>query len=428
MNQYLIKYLIDNADDALSKKYLDFFKIELDWHIYNGDAHISRNYHRDKKIEARTQFINFLQFSYAILRGVSGKQPGCKNILTTVSFSQPQQMKQLGFNFFSPIWHPIGKQNIFGDFKTLKWHKRIQNLIRNGDFNLFLQPQLHAELEEFQEHLIQQYQRQDFSALFLYTDQYFYSKYNIDIFKKIGKPSFVFLHGLPAVYSTNVDNRADYLLVWGQKMKENYLKAGFDEDKIKVVGRSNCCKLPRFQNLRSDLSDVLVIPVSSSIYHQHEYDNIILTDKSAAVLYLYQVQSVLSKLGIKKARYRVHPSTDKQWIHAFLDQDFYVADDGALNSALDRSSLVIGSTSTVLLEALIRGVNYVAFEPTDENGLNLLNYKCVPPFDGTEKKLIIANNEQDLGKLLKENAMTEYSLVHDYMQDTDLTILGRLIK
>ena len=35
MEQYLINYLRENSTDLLVKKYVEFFKIELDWFIYN---------------------------------------------------------------------------------------------------------------------------------------------------------------------------------------------------------------------------------------------------------------------------------------------------------------------------------------------------------------------------------------------------------
>ena len=427
MNQYLIKYLIDNADNALSKKYIDFFKIELDWHIYNGDKHISKVYHRDKEIETKKRLINLLHYSYSILSGANFKASKKKNVLSTVHFPHHNLVTDLGFNLYSPIWHPLGKKNVFGDAKTLRWHLQIQDLIRNKDFYLYLNPEFHTELESFQNYLVSQYQKQDFRALFLYTDQYFYSKYSIDVFKKMQKPSFIFSHGLPGLYSKDVDYRADYLLVWGEKIKQHYLDAGFENSKVKVVGHPRHKQMPKEQKLKSDLSDVLIIPVASSIYHQHRYDDTIIIDRSMVILYLYQVQSVLKKLGVKKARYRTHPTISKQWVHAFLDHDFYIQDNEQINASLNRSSLLIGSTSTLVLESLLHGVNYIVYEPVDEDGHYMTNDKLVPPFDGSEKKLMIANDEPELEKMLKANAMTDYSLVHDYIQDLDLTILKELI-
>lgn len=425
LTKYLIKYLIESSENELAKKYIDFFKIELDWHIYNGDKHISPNYYRDKDIPVKLHLIYAIQYLIAVLsRPTSANK---KNILSAADFPVPNPLYGLGYEVFSPVWHAIGKRNICGDMKTVLWHLGIQNLIRNADFNAFLDSRLHDNLEQFQSYLVAQYQKLDLRALILSTDQHFYSKYSIDIFTKMQRPSFVFSHGLPAIYSKEVDHRSDYLMVWGESIKKNYINAGFEESKIKVVGHPKYKTLPQKRDLRSDFSDVLVIPVSSAIYHQHEYDNIVLTDKSAVVTYLYMVQSVLKKLGVKKARYRVHPAVNKKWIHKFLSPNFYIQDTQPLDVSLNRSSLLIGATSTLLLESLIHGVNYILFEPTDEQGRNLLNYKNVPPFDGTDKKVTFAENENCLEEILKANALTDYSLVHDYIQELDTNIIKQLI-
>lgn len=427
MDKYLIKYLRDNSENELSSKYIDFFKAELDWHIYNSEKHITKSYHRNRKITWREKVIELLQYSNAIFNN-SKQGSENTNILSTVNFADKTLLKQLGFDSFFPVWQPIERKNVFGDFKTINWHKKTQRLIHKEDFNTYLKPELHAEFEKFQSHFINQYTEKNFKGLLLNTDQYFYSKYFIDIFKKIQKPSFVFSHGMPGIYSLDVDNRSDYLMVWSEKIKKNYIDAGFNSSKIKVVGNPKFKSLEKDKNLRSDLSNILIIPLSSALWHQHEYDNIVVSDKSKIVLYLYKVQSVLKRIGVKKARYRPHPSIDKKWVHAFLDQDFYILDNEDLTTSLTKSSLVIGATSTVLLEALMNGVNYVLFDPKNDEDINMAGFKAVPPFDGSEKKIMQANDEEELIKLLKFNAVTEYSLLHDYIQEFDLSILKELIK
>lgn len=426
MNNYLIKYLRDNASSELSAKYIDFFKIELDWHIYNSERHIAESHHRNKRFNLTTTTIKSLQYLYA-LSAFSGTKPSDGlNVLSTVFFSDPNTLPQLGFNSYTPVWNPIGKKNIYGDFKTIMWHEKIQKLICKDDFFLSLASDLHNDLENFQSHLVSQYLRKDFRALLLHTDENFYSKYFIEVFKKMNRPSVIFSHGLPGIYSANVDNRSDYLMVWSEKIRQNYINIGFDPSKIKAIGNPKFKFLKKSIALKSDLSDVLIIPVSSATWHQHEYDAV-LTDKSTVVLYLYKVQNVLKRLGVKKARYRVHPAMNKQWVHAFLDPGFYIIDDENLSVSLSRTSLVIGATSTVLLESLINGLNYIVFEPKDEEGLGLLNFKLVPPFDGSEEKVMMANDEDELEKMLRYNAMTDYSLVHDYIQDFDPAVLKEII-
>lgn len=429
MDRYLIKYLRDNAENELSKKYIDFFKIELDCLLYISETIMSKPYHRDKVISMEERLKKMYQYTTALLSNYKTKESKNKKVLSTLTLKQKDifSLSKLGFDSFSPIWHPLRKKSVFGDLKTLKWHQHIQKKIRNDDFHSFLDPKFHIELEVFQQHLITAYKKQDFKALFLYTDQYFYSKYSIDIFKKMNRPSFIFTHGMPGIYSLEVDSRSDYLMVWSEKIKQNYINVGFESSKVKVVGNPHYKKLEKHKSLRSDLSDILVIPLTSAVWVQHEYDNTVNTDCGTTVLYLYKVQMVLKKLGVKRARYRTHPTMNKQWVHSFLDQDFYICDREPLNNSLNRSSLVIGTNSTLVLESLIHGVNYILFDPKQEDGINMSGHKSVPPFDGSEKKLLVANNEVELEQIIKSNVITDYSLVHDYIQDFDLSVIKELI-
>jgi hypothetical protein len=429
MDRYLIKYLRDNAENELSKKYIDFFKIELDCVLYISETIMSKPYHRDKIIGVEEKLKRTYQYTSALLFNYNKKESKNKNVLSTLNLPQKHisSFSELGFDCFSPIWHPLRKKNIFGDYETLKWHQNIQNKIRFDDFHSFLDSKFHHELEVFQQHLITAYKKQDFRALFLYTDQYFYSKYSIDIFKKLDRPSFIFSHGMPGIYSLEVDNRSDYLMVWSEKIKQNYINVGFEPSKVKVVGNPNYQKIAKHKSLRSDLSEILVIPLTSAVWVQHEYDNTVVTDCGTTVLYLYKIQKVLKKLGVKKARYRTHPTMNKKWVHSFLDQDFYTPDTALLDASLNKSSLVIGTNSTLVLESLIHGVNYVLFDPKDKDGINMSGHKSVSPFDGSEEKLVVTNTEDDLEKALKFNALTDYKLVHDYIQDFDLAVLKELI-
>ena len=58
----------------------------------------------------------------------------------------------------------------------------------------------------------------------------------IDAGKEMGIPTVVFLHGLPARYNKIDDNRANYLCVWGEGIKEQYINVGVDPDKILITG------------------------------------------------------------------------------------------------------------------------------------------------------------------------------------------------
>jgi hypothetical protein len=262
--------------------------------------------------------------------------------------------------------------------------------------------------------------------LFLYTDQYFESKYLIEIFKILKKPSFIFSHGLPAIYSLEVDNRSDYLMVWGERMKQNYVNIGFDSNKIFVVGNARYIKIKKTQKLRNTLDNVLIIPCSSLLWHQNEWNTPTLIDRSMIILYLYEVQHVLEGLGVKHARYRPHPSINSKWVNGFIDNNFYQTDKDSLNVSLGKSSLVIGAASTVFLEALMFGVNYIVYEPS-ENGVNMMRGRLIPPFDGSEG-VEIARSKSKLKYLIKNNYQVNIDVLDGYMKPLDLSILTSIIQ
>ena len=427
MERYLIHYLKENASDEIVRKYIDFFKVELDWYIYNYGEHISRNYHRDYKGTLKARIYQKIQ-NLSALYGKCSQRKGYKNVLSSVYFSDQELLPSLGLNSFSSIFQPVGKYQIIGDKKSIEIKNRIKRNLSKGVFTDLCNKDFFDMLENLQDSILRTYQNLDLRALFLFTDQYFASKYLIDIFKQMDRPSFVFSHGLPAIYSKDVDSRSDYLMVWGEKIKENYIHAGFNAEKIKVVGNVKYKEVPISQKLKNSLDNVLVIPCSSVLWHQHTWDEPHLIDRSMVVLYLYQVQNVLQRFGVKKARFRPHPALDKYWVYGFLDKRFYSIDNKPFVDSIRSSTLVIGATSTTFLETLMEGVNYLLYDPVDDNGISLCNSKSVPPFDGSVPELSIARNERELEYMLKNRYQTTPTVLEGYMRPLDLSVLKEIIK
>ncbi len=427
MERYLIKYLRENSDDELINKYVDFFKVELDWFIYNYGEHINFRYRRDYKYPLKRKLYTEAQSLSAFCSKPQTKSHE-KNVLSSVSFSDQALLPSLGFNPLSFIFQAHGLKQIIGDKPIIMFHRKIRKIISQGKFTDLYNKELFYELEKLQSPILDFFKKYDLRALLLYTDQYFASKYMIDLFKKLDKPSMVFSHGLPGIYSEDVDNRADYLLVWGEAIKQNYINAGFNSDKVKVVGNSKYTSVGIPNVLRNSLEDILVIPCSSVLWHQHEWGDPVFVDRSMTILYLYQVQRVLMRLGIKKARFRPHPAINPKWIYNFLDHNFYELDKELLLTSLNHTSLVIGSTSTTFLETLMSGVNYLLYEPQDENGMSLSNFKLVPPFDGSIKDLLIARNEEDLEYMIKNKYQSDARILDGYMQPLDLSVLQEIIE
>ncbi len=91
---------------------------------------------------------------------------------------------------------------------------------------------------------------------------FFLTIFPFKIFEEINKPSFIFLHGLPARMNNFDDNRTKYLIVWGEKIKDAYVNmGGFDPNKIFVSGNRNY-KNYNTKELKFDFTDIVVLTCS----------------------------------------------------------------------------------------------------------------------------------------------------------------------
>jgi hypothetical protein len=423
MERYLINYLKENTSDEICKKYIDFFKCEMDWFIYNYGEHISRYISRKgKKIGVISKQILNTLILFQKVKTFKDKI----NILSGNHLIKKIYLWNLGFNPLSSIFQPLGKRQIIGDTMSIKLDERIRKAIYWDSFRDLYNKDLFLELEENQKNIIKQFKEFNIRALLLWNAQYFSSKYLIDISKQIGIPSMVFSHGLPGIYSKEIDNRTDFLMVWGERIKENYVRCGIEPTKIFITGNPKYKYINIPKTLRNSLNNILIIPPASAMYHQTEWGTPVLMDRSSIILYLFQVQKVLQEVGVTSAKVRPHPNMNKPWVFQFLDTSFYKLDNDPLLESLDNSSLVIGSTSTVFLESLLTGVNYLIFEP-QENGISLMNSRVVSPFDGTDG-IEVARDINELKYLILHKYQADPNILNLYMQPLNLNILKQLIK
>ena len=112
---------------------------------------------------------------------------------------------------------------------------------------------------------------------------------------------------------------------------------------------------------------------------------------------------------------RPHPSQNPKWLFRFIDNNFFSLDTATLSDSLNRSTLVIGPTSTLFLESLIYGVNYTVYEPLINEDTSLGGYKLVPPFDGKNKKVPVANSEKELIEIISNKICNDVSIIDDYI-------------
>lgn len=417
---YLLDYL--KKSGRVDEERIDLLKYELDQRIYYYGRHFKRPKERQLAWIGRFKYSTryFLKDIYTLyLLAKTQTRPNKKTIISNAYFSVNDELRAEGWRVLRPINNLALGWPTVGNFRLWKEFSALSRKIRNGDFRTLLSENFSGQLESFRKHLTAYYRSANAAALIVPNDISFFEQLNIQIFKELGRPSFIFLHGLPCRYNIYDENQTDYLVVWGKKFKDNYIRAGFNPDKILIAGHPYY-KILANQPLRNSREDILII--SKSLNSVPYRDGVRLNDRGNLIIYLEQIASVLKALGVKKVRLRVHPSENINWYFKFIDQSFFNVDKEPLENSLKKSTLVIGSTSTVFLEAIYYGVNYLVYEPI-ANNIDLSGYPPAPPFDGSDEKVSIARNEADLKRMLEEKTIVDKTIFNDYI-DTPFNVQG----
>ncbi|OGS06589.1 MAG: hypothetical protein A2270_11870 [Elusimicrobia bacterium RIFOXYA12_FULL_51_18] len=422
-NFYLIRWLKENS--RLDPDIIDALKYELDKRLYYYGEQFA--YPAEKsaiagKFGRVRAALKEKVLSFNKLRmGAPGGNSGIR-ISSNAYFSFNSALTKRGFSVINAPWN-MGR----GEFVDAGLYRRIRavrSFLENADFKELITDEFAAEMRGLKAGLKEYYLRAGISALVVPFDLPVFEQLAIKIFKELGLPSFISLHGLPGRYNNIDDNRTDHLLVWGDKIKEFYVRAGISPEKIIVTGHPSYKTLPAGAP-RFSLDNVLVISKSMG-GTQHSAEEI-LSDRGNLVLYLYSVQKALEKAGVRQARLRLHPSESERWYRRFVDEKFFVPDREGLCASLTRSTLVIGPTSTVFLESLLAGVNYVIYEPAAGN-MDLVNYPLVPPFDGTEQGIPAAQTEEALEKILNTRSCVSPAVLGGYIKNPfDLSFIEKIV-
>ena len=220
----------------------------------------------------------------------------------------------------------------------------------------------------------------NYKFLFIPNDTDFFSRLNLHIFKKMKLPTFLFMHGgMPNIYDRKMDNKTDYLVNWGMSQTNAYKKMGFDSNKLFTSGHPFYSIHP--EKLKFSFQNILVL--TKSLNGVCPLETTHLEDRGNAIMYLYSIMNTLKKVGVSKVRFRPHPSENENWYLKFLDLDFFVVDSDSLSNSLAKSSLVIGPTSTTIIDSMAYEVNYLVYEPLI-NDKTLMGYEVSPPLDGSD--------------------------------------------
>ena len=427
-NFYLVDYIRKNFN--IDEDILDSIKSALDKQIYYfGDHFIApRENTANISLLLKKVFYDAVSECSFMYNALSRHRPLTKenNIISDSYYSVNDELRKIGYNVYKPFWCSVRCQDVSVDLNLYRESKAINDILENGDFADHISEKFIKKIKDFREHLKNFYIANNASALIVPNDASFFENLSIKIFKEIKKPSFIFLHGLPGRYNKIDENRSDYLIVWGDKIKENYINAGFPGSKILVSGHPSYKEF-HYKELKFDVENILII-TNVSFDTAQDGEGAYLSDRGNSILYLYSIQNVLEKIGIRSVRLRVHPCENRKWYYKFIDKDFFKLDNEDLDNSLKKSTLVIGPTSTVFLAAVYHGVNYLIYEPA-VNDIGLMNIRLVPPFDGRDKRIPVAKDESELTQLLVRKTKTDVSFFNDYIKTPfDISFIKNYIK
>ena len=420
---YILDFLEKNLN--LDSKKLEILKQEFDFRIYSYGNQF-KYAHENKKQKFSTVIFQYLKSLYILFKIFQSKKSdnNKKAILSSAYFNLNDELSKLGFEVYSPSWYLKKNSNVLPSFSLFWSAKKILATLRRSNFQDLLNPHFIPQIDEFERNVLRALTTNNIQAVIVSNDMTFIDRILVDVCKKLKIPSFLFLHGLPNNFNLIDNNRTDYLIVWGEKLKENFIKAGFNEDKIIVSGHPYY-KMKVDLPLQFSLNNILVLTKPEN--ELQFSDKVRLNDRSQSILYLFSIEKVLRSFGVNSVRIRIHPGENLQWYYQYINEDFFILDKLNLKKSIDDSTLLIGPTSTVFLESIYYGKNYLVYEPGVYN-FDLYNHELVPPFDGSEKKVPIAKNENDLIQLIKDKTVIDSSILSDYIRTPfNLEIIKKII-
>ncbi len=333
------------------------------------------------------------------------------SIISNAYVSAGQTVNSSKFNFVRPPWSSSMSNKIYGDLSLIQLCERFKQTLNNAALIEFLSNDFLEEANTLYQMLENYYNNPKIVAGLFPYDIGFFECISIDILKKLKKPSVVYLHGIPGVYEQDLYTRGEHLFVYGNQIKENFKLVEYPQSNIHVVGypiEINCTN-----NLKNSFDNILVLGMSMPGSHFSDRTPE-LYDRGHLIYFPYIIQDVLQGLGVKSATFRPHPSERIEWYLQHIDSNFYKVDSGErITTAISKSTLVIGPTSSVALEAIALGVNFICFEPFD-----IYRKWLVPPYDGTDTDLVTCFSPDELRFNLINKKTSNQNLVRKYLDDS----------
>lgn len=393
----------------------DWLKDVYDERFYHYGNHFKYQIERRKSLADRVARVKYEQAIGAIvflLERFKQKRP---SVISTAYFGVGSIFNEnFGINETRPPWMYNSKRSNVFDHRLFSWSNTLRKKFVHSNFHELTSDPFIEEVKAYQRAFKEFVVQNDIQALFLPHDVGFFEKLAVSTFKELGRPSFAFVHGLQFWLNKYDFSRADYLVVWGELLKKDFVDHGANPNRILVSGHPSY-QFPNNNNLRSGLDDVLVLSLSlNGIAPSQEY---FVSDRTNCIYYLNLVQESLMKQGVTSSRLRPHPSENPEWYQRNIDTKFFKLDKQPLAASLSSSTLVIGPTSTVFLDALQHGVNYLVFNPENQTGKGLNGILVPSLYNGNHPKVPVAKTQPELEQLLSQNKTVDISIVKELMAE-----------
>jgi len=402
IQQSLFEYFRKSGD--VREKYSDSLRLSINNRVYQYGPYTSDSY------AGRSLLASIKYFGYLLRESIRSEvaRKYRDQIVSSAYKGIAEEFQKLGYATVAPPWLSFGFDF---DPRLRRATRFVKKTIEQADFSIIFSDDFYKEIEVLEKMLKEYYLEK--RALVVPYDTPFFENLSIKIFRELSKPIFVFLHGMPAAYNTTDNNRADYLLVWGEAIKKNFVTAGIPADKIFVSGHP-ILSARRKPFPKRSMNRILVIskPVPSGASFS---DSIIIGDPGNSIIYLYEVEAALKDCGVKKAVLRIHPSENPVWYTKYIDMSFYSIDNSDLNTSLELATLVVGPSSSVFIDSLCAGRRYVIYEPMtqgkDGNGI-----KVFPPFDGAIPEFPTGGTVESLAELIRNGPNPDVDAIDDFIK------------
>lgn len=401
MNQSYFKYLCENYPEKA--KYIEWMKYELDNRIYYYGQNFK--YPFEGKSFKQKLFFRLAKAKRQLAGKKNAATIGYKNSILSEAYftvndviSEKLHLKVLRFPWNEGL----------DEFSNKFTSETIQKL-SSADFNELMSDEFCSRLEMLYAAMQSFLVKNNIKLCVFPNDLVPINRIAIDACRKVGVPTSIYLHGLPARYDIIDDNRADYLCVWGEGIKNQYEKVGVSSNKILITGHPSYSTINYLKPKEVSFEKPLVLSYSicgaPSISDEYR-----MADRGICVNFPWTVEKVLKQMGVTHAVLRLHPSENPEWYRKYIDNDFFEIDTLNLTESLKLASVVIGPTSTVSMDAAVAGVPYFGFEPPMQYA-----YPVVPPFDNSEPDFPVAFTSDELLYNLQNKRSMQPSVFKKYI-------------